>query len=273
MDTLYYQSFGDEPNTEAGSGAMLEGSAGQSIILLHGLFGMSDNLIALARYLAEDCRVIVPDLVNHGRSFHREGMDYPAMAEDVFLLMQTLGIPQAAIVGHSMGGKVAMQMAATRPERVSALVVVDIAPVSYPPRHLSVIEGLCRVAESRVTSRREADVQLSAFVPDVALRQFLLKNMYKDADGLWQWRFGLQEIIHAYASLCAAPVCTTVYSRRVLFVKGACSDYITADQEDIIRRWFPRAKLRVIEDAGHWLHAEKPQIFHALVGRFLRAAD
>lgn len=257
MKTLHYQVLGDENRHKT------------VVILLHGLFGMSDNLLGLARELAPDFYVVVLDLINHGHSPHRELMDYPSMAADVFRLMDELGIWQACVLGHSMGGKVAMQMAGDHPGRVEKLVVADIAPVDYPPRHLDILRAMQAIASIPINARKEADAILQKNIAEPQLRQFFLKNMYRNDNGLWQWRFGLQEIGAAYAAICAAPAMSAVFHGDTLFIKGELSDYLLPEYEQLVRYWFPQARLKVVQGAGHWLHAEKPAIFHRLVRQFL----
>lgn len=240
-----------------------------TVVLLHGLFGMSDNLLGLAKELAASFHVLIPDLINHGRSPHRAGMNYPAMAEDVVYLLDKLNIGQASVIGHSMGGKVAMQMASLYPGRVHKLVIADIAPVMYHARHFEILNAMQKIANTAITTRKEADAILAEDIDDLALRQFFLKNMYRNEEGMWQWRFGLQEISHAYKELSAAPDLQQVFNAGVLFIKGETSDYILPEHEAVVRQWFPQAKLKIIHGAGHWLHAEKPVVFNRIVKQFL----
>lgn len=239
------------------------------VILLHGLFGMSDNLLTFGKVLAEEFRVLLPDLINHGRSPHRKKMGYPDMAEDVYSLMDNLDISSANIIGHSMGGKVAMQMATLSPSRVLKLIVVDIAPVAYAPRHNGIFYAMKLVAAAGINSRKEADAILCENVPEDYVRQFLLKNLARQDSGLWQWRIGLAEILEAYPDIIAAPDFRDTYNGNVLIIKGETSDYILPEHAESIEKWFPNAELKVVAGAGHWLHSEKPQVFQALVRRFL----
>ena len=245
-------------------------SAKPWLILLHGLFGMSDNLLVLGKLLAEEFQVLLPDLINHGNSPHRTLMDYPSMANDVFQLMDSMNIASASIIGHSMGGKVAMQMATDAPARVERLIVVDIAPVDYPPRHNGIFASMNSVARAKIASRKEADAMLANNIPELFIRQFLLKNLSKDDEGNWYWRMGLEEILDAYPAISAAPVFRHAYAGAVLFIKGERSDYLLKDHEPAIKTWFPNAQLRIVEGAGHWVHSDKPQVYHSLVKRFLK---
>ncbi|NRB39270.1 MAG: alpha/beta fold hydrolase [Pseudomonadales bacterium] len=238
------------------------------IVLLHGLFGMSDNLQNLAKNLAENYRVIVPDLINHGASFHRPEMSYTAMANDVNQLLEALNIHVCKVMGHSMGGKVAMQLAHNFPLKVASLIVADIAPVQYQPRHTEIIAAMFAVAKTQILQRREADKILAGFIPESALRQFFMKNMFKSDAGLWQWRFGLDEIAAAYEDLSQAPKLRHVVDQPCLFIKGGASDYITEEAVPIIQRHYDNASCKIINDSVHWLHAEKPLIFNRLVLEF-----
>ncbi len=257
MNSLYYQEFGQNKDKT------------QTVILLHGLFGQSDNLSTLAKELANDFYIIVPDLINHGRSLHRSSMSYPLMAADIIQLMDELGITCANVVGHSMGGKVAMQMAVSYQKRVSGLVVADIAPAKYPATHNGVFRVMEKVKNEKIERRSQADAILSEEVPELGLRQFFLKSLKRSEDGLWEWCYGLDEISKAYPSICDAPDLHASYNQPCLFIKGSESDYINDGHKSLIQRFFPEANLKIIQNAGHWLHVEKPLAFNRLVRGFL----
>ena len=243
-----------------------------AIILLHGLFGNMDNLTPVARSLTDHYGVLSVDLRNHGRSFHKPTMTYPEMASDVLALMGQLGIASAVVIGHSMGGKVAMQLAVQQPERVRALVVGDIAPVDYPPHHQNVLRALQAYKPEQSLSRQDADKQLAQFIEMTAVRQLLIKGMMKNEQGQYAWRMNVDGIINSYQSICAAPdIEGKSYQGPTLFIKGEFSDYLKPEHRDVIFRLFPSADLRVITGAGHWLHAEKPALFSASLKRFLSA--
>lgn len=256
MGSLHYQELGE----------------GKTIILLHGLLGMSDNLGALARRLAKQYRVIVPDAINHGHSPHAETMDYPRMSQDVQDLMQQLAIERAAILGHSMGGKTAMQLAMDAADKVACLIVADIAPVAYPPReHLDLFAAMKTVEKTAIQSRRDAEAVLQEQgVSTLGVRQFLLKNLYKTEQNGWQWRCGLDNLIANYGPVCAAPVLKQPYQGASLFINGGRSNYVQAEHQAVIEQYFPSASYYTIEDAGHWLHAEYPDIFSGQVEHFLQ---
>lgn len=249
---------------------------GQALILLHGLFGSQDNLGVIARGLEDNWQVHGLDLRNHGKSPHVDTMTYPEMARDVLDYMDARGLDKAWVLGHSMGGKVAMQMALDAPERIAGIIVADIAPVTYKPRHDHVLEGLKAVDTDALKSRQDADKALAAHLDEAGVRQFLLKNLVpvpteeQDASGArYRWRLNLPVIDRSYAALSAAPEGEGPYEGPVLFIKGADSAYIQTKHRDTIAGLFPNADLRIIEGTGHWLHAEKPDTFVALCRRFL----
>ncbi|MCL6272172.1 alpha/beta fold hydrolase [Sansalvadorimonas sp. 2012CJ34-2] len=240
------------------------------VILIHGLFGSMDNLTPVVRGLTDHYRIVSLDLRNHGRSFHRSSMSYPEMAGDVFALMDHLKVDSAIIVGHSMGGKVGMRMALQEPDRVRALVVGDIAPAEYPPHHQNVLNALQAYKPELATSRSGADKQLAAFIEMPTVRQLLIKGLKKDQQGHYVWRMNVEGIIKSYKDICAVPETgEKSYAGPALFVKGENSDYLKPEHRDVIDRLFPAAKLRVITGAGHWLHADKPDLFNATLKRFL----
>ncbi|MFQ2149140.1 alpha/beta fold hydrolase [Aeromonas jandaei] len=246
-----------------------EQGQGPAVILIHGLFGSLDNLGLLARALGEHYRVISVDLRNHGTSFRSDDMSYPAQAADILALMDHLGLDQAAIVGHSMGGKVGMQLAKLAPARVSRLVVADMAPVAYPhSRHQNVFAGLNATLAAQPQSRSDAERILAEHIEIAGVRQFLLKSFAKGEDG-WQWRFNVPALEENYANIMGWPEDECRFEGPVLFIKGGDSDYMQPQYSEVALAQFPAAKVRVIAGTGHWLHAEKPMLFNKLVVDFL----
>jgi esterase len=249
---------------------------GRPLILLHGLFGSLDNLGVIARGLEDGWQVHALDQRNHGKSAHADTMSYPEMANDVLAYMDAKGLDTVTVLGHSMGGKVAMQLALNASERIAGIIVADISPVTYQPRHDHVMEGLKAIDTSALKSRQDADTALSEYVEEAGVRQFLLKNLRpipadeKDSSGArYRWRLNLPVIDRSYEALSAAPEGDGPYEGKVLFIKGADSAYIQTKHRDTITGLFPNADLRIIEGAGHWLHAEKPDTFLALCRQFL----
>ena len=196
-------------------------------------------------------------------------MSYPQQGADVIALLDQLGLEQVALVGHSMGGKVAMQVAKQAPARVDRLVVADIAPVAYPhARHQNVFAGLNATLERLPQSRSEAEAILAEHIEIPGVRQFLLKSFTKTQAG-WGWRFNVPALEHNYASIMGWPDDQTRFEGPTLFIKGGDSDYVQPQYTETVMAQFPAAKARIIAGTGHWLHAEKPALFNKLVVDFL----
>ncbi len=243
---------------------------GADVISLHGLFGSQENLGMISRGLAESFRVHGLDLRNHGRSPHGEAMNYQAMAEDVLEYMDDNQLEKVHLVGHSMGGKVAMTIALMAPERVTKLAVIDIAPVTYQERrHDSILEGLSSMPLDTLTSRTEADRFLETYEPEKGVRQFLLKNLYRDEQGAYHWRVNLPAIITHYMEILAGQQSDSGFASDTLFIKGGESDYILPEHREQVLSLFPSASMRVIPRAGHWVHAQKPELVTRMLLRFL----
>lgn len=242
---------------------------GEPVILIHGLFGSLSNLSMLARPLSEHFTVHMVDVRNHGDSPHNEHMDYPTMANDVVHYMDSQGIKSTHLVGHSMGGKISMQIAMNFPERVNRLVVADIAPVTYGNLHDSVLEGLSVIDLKNIKSRKEAEQILSDHVNEPDVRSFLLKNLAKTSCGDHRWRINLKGIHSNYSNIVLAPTGAPFHG-PTLFVKGSESNYIEAKHRNAVSRLFPNAQLKIIEGTGHWLHAQKPDLFKRVVMSFLQ---
>ncbi|MBT4520976.1 MAG: alpha/beta fold hydrolase [Halieaceae bacterium] len=246
-----------------------ETGQGATVIVLHGLFGMGSNLGALARSLQAEHRVYSVDLPNHGRSDWLSGADIPAMADCIGEWMDQRGLRKASFVGHSLGGKVAMEVALQHSRRVNALVVADIAPVSYEPHHDSVFAALDAVSSAHCESRAQAAVLMAEHVSEQMVIQFLLMSLQRNAEGLYHWRFNLEEIKNSYGAIRAGLGSNRTYTGPVLFVKGGESDYILESHRDPIRNMFPQSTLKIMRGCGHWLHAEQPRLFNSIVQRFL----
>lgn len=240
---------------------------GPTVVLLHGLFGSASNLLTLSRHLEPNYRVVRMDLRNHGKSPHRDYMDIPSMAEDVAKTLGELAVQSATFLGHSLGGKVAMQLAASQPNLVEKLVVADIAPVRYGRGHDAIIEGLLAMDLRALRNREHADEQLQAAVPELPIRQFLLKNLVREGEG-WAWRMNLSVIADCYDLLRDAPAAEP-YAGPTLFIRGENSRYIIDENRVGIMKQFPDSRIETIAGTGHWLHAEKPREFNALVSGFL----
>lgn len=245
-------------------------SAGDApaVILLHGLFGSASNLGIVARALAPNFSVYSLDMRNHGLSPRADTMSYSDMSEDVAEFIENQDLAPCHVLGHSMGGKVAMQLALDRPELIDKLVLADIAPVQYPPHHDDVLAGLRAVAAAAPQGRREADQVLSDHVQEASVRAFLLKSWQADEDGNYRWLINQKAVRANYAGLGEANQGGS-YSGEALFIAGGDSDYMQEKYRQPTLALFPNARVKVIAGAGHWLHAEKPALFNSLVLRFL----
>jgi pimeloyl-ACP methyl ester carboxylesterase len=249
--------------------ALREAGIGAPVVLLHGLFGHAGNFGAITRRLAERHRVLALDLRNHGASPHATPMTYPAMAADVVTTLDALGIRQVALVGHSMGGKVAMLMAQAAPERVARLCVVDIAPRAYPPAFGVYADAMAAIPLRPGLARAEADAAMARSVPQPAVRAFLLQNLRLDTDRP-TWRINLAVVAAALPSISAwVPPEVPAYAGPTLFLAGERSDYITAADRPAIERRFPNARIAGVPGTGHWVHAEAGEAFLAALLPFL----
>ncbi|MCU7938797.1 MAG: alpha/beta fold hydrolase [gamma proteobacterium symbiont of Bathyaustriella thionipta] len=241
-------------------------------IILHGLFGSYRNWHPIARALSDKHLVYSLDLRNHGQSPHAEVMDYPHMAEDVLKFIQDKleQTPSVNIIAHSMGGKVAMWLALTHPEVVKKLVVVDIAPVSYAHDFSDVLNGFKSIPLHLIKSRQDADGYLSQIIDDSSLRQFLLQNLQFKA-GKYRWRLNLEVIAQSISTLTDFPQTINIepFRKRVIFVGGGQSGYLSKVNQKQTKALFPSASFSMIKSAGHWLHAEQPELFKALIQPYL----
>lgn len=242
---------------------------GPAVVLLHGLFGASGNLGTLARALQATFSVFSVDLPGHGRSGWLANPTVPAMAEKLRLWLDDAGLSRAHFIGHSLGGKVAMELALQQPQRVSSLTVADIAPVAYEGQHEAVFAALDAVASRPCASREEAGARMAAYLDEDSVIQFLLTSLYRNAQGNYHWRFDLSGLRAAYPALLAALAGDRIYPGPVLFIKGSESDYIQPQYWPAVQRLFPAATIRVMAGCGHWLHAQKPVVFNSAVARFL----
>ncbi|WP_151669604.1 alpha/beta fold hydrolase [Nitrincola schmidtii] len=240
---------------------------GEPLVILHGLFGTLENWGSHIKNLSEHYDVIAADLRNHGRSPHSPEISYPIMANDVVELLDDLELEEVNLLGHSMGGKVAMQIALNHGARVKKLMVADIAPVVYPPHHEQVFAGLFNVNLASLTSRSDADKQLQAFIDEPGIRAFLLKNLYRNDESQFAWRMNLNALKSEYDHIAAAPS-GIAFSGPTRFIKGGSSNYVRAEHTEAVKLLFPNADVKVIAEAGHWLHAEKPALFLRQVEQF-----
>ena len=256
MPILHYKQIGTGPN----------------LVLIHGLFGSLDNLNTVAKKLAEHFTITSMDVRNHGASFHQNNMEYSLLAADVVDTLKALSINSTMILGHSMGGKIAMQLALDFPSLVDKLIVADIAPIAYPPHHSAIIEGLLSLDLIKLTSRQAIDQALSVYVSELSTRQFLLRNLVNDKKR-FRFKCNLKNISACYSQIIEGMPTDKVYTKKTLFIKGGNSDYITMSHQPIIKQLFPASTAKIIQQAGHWLHAEKTTIFNKIVNDFLSSTS
>ncbi len=242
---------------------------GQPVVLIHGLFGSLENLNMVARALIDNYCVVSIDVRNHGDSFHENNMDYQALAQDIAKVLDHLSISQAYVLGHSMGGKIAMKLALEQPHYVKKLIVADIAPVTYPNHHQKIIQGLLAIDLKTINNRQDADKQLANYVENKNIRQFLLRNLVKSKQGHFYFKCNIDYISQCYQQIMQGFENNNVsYQGDTLFIKGGNSDYIRAEYREIILKLFPNSKAKIINGAGHWLHAEKTTIFNKITKDF-----
>lgn len=246
-----------------------ETGSGDPLLILHGLLGASGNWRTLSRNVfGERFRTITPDIRNHGRSPHADEFSYEVVTADLIRLLDDLDIGSAHILGHSMGGKAAMHLALTHPDRVDRLIVADIAPRAYEPGHVHIFEALAGIDPGSYEDRSAIDDALAEHLQSIPVRQFLLKNLTRDGDE-YAWKMNLDAIRASYENIIGAVDVDGVFEGPTLFVGGANSNYVSEDDLPGIRRLFPAAELVMLPGAGHWLHAEKPDEFSRIVMDFL----
>ena len=248
--------------------SIVQGS-GEPLVVLHGYFGMSDNWKSHGLKWSAHAEVHLIDQRNHGRSFHDEAFSYADMVADLLSYLKDKKIESAHIIGHSMGGKTAMLFATMYPEKVKSLLVVDIAPKYYSPHHQEVLKALTAVDFDQIEKRSQVDAIYQRYLSDIGTRQFLLKNIYRDKEQGWRYRFNLKVLVEQNQEIGAALPENAIFSGdRVLFISGGDSDYITEADSVLIPKHFPHAQIAKVEGAGHWVHAQKPVEFGAIVSEF-----
>lgn len=251
---------------------------GPPLIIIHGLYGSSDNWVSIGRKLAKNFQVFLIDQRNHGKSPHSKDHNYDLLKEDLREFMDKQSIEKAIIIGHSMGGKTAMFFAAAYPERISHLIVVDISPRSYKTTksiqllaHNTIIRAMYNIDFYGVNSRQEIDGILAKSIPETRIRQFLLKNIKRSKNNEYSWSLNIKTIRNELENILdgldeGQPEITGF---PVLFIKGEKSDYILDDDKETIKKTFPFADFETIPNSGHWLHAEQPKIFIQKIEDFI----
>lgn len=245
--------------------------AGPALIILHGLFGSLDNWLSHAKVLAESYTVHLVDQRNHGKSPHAEAWTYSLMAEDLLAYMDEQGITTASLLGHSMGGKTALTFADAYPERLEKLIIADMTPKRYKPHHNEIIQALLSVPLPSLSQRNEVDELLKTGVPEVGVRQFLLKGLGRNPDKHLTWKFNLPVISQKYEEVLKEIPLEDSNYLPTLFIYGANSSYLAETDIEVLTRLFPLAQFVAVPDAGHWLHAENPGYFLQEITHFLAA--
>ncbi|MEM9990618.1 MAG: alpha/beta fold hydrolase [Bacteroidota bacterium] len=254
MLTLHHKAFGQ----------------GDPVVILHGLFGTSDNWQTIGKQLADTFSVYLLDQRNHGRSPHATGLTYPLMAEDLQHFLESNWMYQTHLVGHSMGGKVAMQFALEYPDMLDKLVIVDIAPKDYVGGHELIFKALLALDLKSLKGRQQADKQLQQLgIASFGVRQFLLKNLTRNKTGGYAWKMNLFEIHKHYPDILKNIDSSGIFEGETLFIRGEASNYIQDDDWETILQQFPNARLVTIPNAGHWVHAEAPKELLTHVTDFL----
>ena len=243
---------------------------GRPLLILHGFLGSSDNWRAMRKRFASTYKVFCLDQRNHGNSPHSDIMDYTVMAEDLREFLAEQSLSNVCLLGHSMGGKVAMQFASESPEIVAKLVIVDISPKAYPPSHQPILQAMQNLELGGLKTYGQAEAALRAMIADSALSKFVVKNLTRDPTGAFQWRIGLDELGANYDELIKAPAILNRFAKPTCFIRGALSRSIEDQDFAAIREYFPLAEFHTVPNAGHWVHIDAPEEFHRIVDEYLR---
>ena len=241
---------------------------GQPLIILHGLFGSLDNWLTLGKKFSKSFKVYLVDQRNHGRSFHSEDFSYDIMADDLYSLIIKENLQDIVIMGHSMGGKTAMQFTQKYPHIVEKLIVADIGPKEYPMHHNHIIKALNSIDLNVVKSRKQANEIMASYIPEFSIQQFLLKNLYWIEKDQLAWKINLS-VISAKISEVIAETSRELILTKTLFLSGENSDYILETDYAEIKKYFPNSEIEIIENASHWLHADNPEAFYTKVIAFI----
>ena len=243
---------------------------GPTLIILHGVFGSSDNWKTLANQLKNTFKVYLVDQRNHGLSPHSDEFNYQVMADDLKELLYDEQVEKCILLGHSMGGKTAMNFAVQFPEKIIKLIIVDIAPKKYPPHHQNILNGIRSLILPELNTRKEADDLLSKTIKEPGIRQFILKNLSRNPKGLFYWKINWKAIEDNMEAIGAPLLSHALFAGEVLFIRGAKSNYILNEDESLLKKHFPKFNLITIQKAGHWVHAEQPTAVLVVIYKFLK---
>lgn len=244
---------------------------GQPMIIIHGLYGISDNWVNHARILAENYKVYIPDMRNHGQSGHSNFFNYEVMAEDITEFIEQHEIENPVIMGHSMGGKIAMKFALDNPDLVQKLIVIDMSMRQYNLRafHSKIINAMLDIDFSKVKSRKEVDDYLAKTIEDARIRLFVMKNLYWTERKTLSWRLNLKAIIENIDAIFEGISSQQSFNKPSLFIRGQKSDYVRDEDFDLIKKQFTNSELKTIPNAGHWVQADEPELFIKILKDFL----
>ena len=242
---------------------------GRPLVVLHGFLGSSDNWRAMRKRFAAKYKVFSVDQRNHGNSPHSSMMNYTVMTEDLREFLSEHGLSNVCLLGHSMGGKVAMQFATESPEWIDKLVIVDISPKAYPPSHQLLLDAMQNLELRRLKTYGEVEAALAQSISDASLRKFVVTNLARNSNGDLYWRIGLDSLAANYDQLIKPPAISNSFDKPTCFVRGAQSNFIADQDLASIREYFPRAEFHTIPNAGHWVHIDAPEEFHRVVDEYL----
>jgi len=244
---------------------------GQPVIILHGILGISDNWVTIGRKLAEKFEVYIPDQRNHGQSPHSDTFSYYTLADDLFEFLEDHQLSRPILIGHSMGGKVAMNFTLEHPHRIEKLIVVDISIRSYPARqqHLDIMDAMLSVDFDQFSTREGIEKKIREKIISPAVSGFILKNLYKIGRNRFAWRLNIKSIYQNIENVFEGVDLPYTTDIPALFIKGGGSDYILEDDYSLILKKFPRAKFHTIENASHWVHADQPEELCKTLSDFL----
>ncbi|HEX5608278.1 MAG TPA: alpha/beta fold hydrolase [Candidatus Binatia bacterium] len=243
---------------------------GHPLVILHGFLGSSENWRAMRKLFATTYKVFSVDQRNHGSSPHSSTMNYGVMTEDLRGFLSEQGLSKAFLLGHSMGGKVAMQFASQSPQAIEKLVIVDVAPKAYPPAHRLLLQAMQNLELRGLKTYGEAEAALGATISDARLRKFVVKNLTRDRNGEFQWRIGLDSLAANYDQLLKAPAMLNSFEKPTCFIRGGLSRFIDDQDFAAIRKHFALAEFHTVQDAGHWVHIDAPEEFYRIVDEYLR---
>ncbi len=245
------------------------GSGEKHLLVFHGLFGQLDNWNTIGKHFGEYFTTHLIDLRNHGRSFHSDDSSLAAMTQDIVNYLDANNIQKAHLLGHSLGGRIVINFAMIHQDRLDHLIVADMAPKAYQPHHNAIFKALKSVNFDEVESRKDVETILNQYIPEVGVRQFLLKNVYNAENGKYAFRFNLPVLDKFYQEMIGQDLLQGEFDGPTLFLGGANSNYILPEDEMMIKERFPKAIIKKIANAGHWIHAENPKDFTAEILDFL----